>query len=58
MAAVIISAELASLHELDSVYSYEDACDLYELALVNANNRRVLSEHHAQEAKSKNKQRA
>ena len=36
--AVIVSRRLASLHELQTVYSYEDAMDLYEVAYINGMN--------------------
>jgi hypothetical protein len=35
---VIVSRRLASLHELQTVYSYEDAMDLYEVAYINGMN--------------------
>lgn len=40
---VVISKRYATLYELQSVYSYEDALDLYEVADINAeNSRRAL----------------
>jgi hypothetical protein len=36
--AVILSRRLATLHELQTVYSYEDAMDLYEIAYINGMN--------------------
>lgn len=35
---MILSRRLASLHELQTVYSYEDAMDLYEVAYINGMN--------------------
>jgi len=35
MLAVIITRRLATLHELQTVYSLDDAADLYEIAAVN-----------------------
>ena len=35
---MIVSRRLASLHELQTVYSYEDAMDLYEEAYFNGMN--------------------
>ena len=35
MIAVIITRRLATLHELQTVYSIDDAVDLYEIAAVN-----------------------
>ena len=35
---MIVSRRLASLHELQTVYSYEDAMDLYEVAYINGMN--------------------
>lgn len=34
----IISKRLATLYELQTIYSYEDALNLYEIASVNAEN--------------------
>lgn len=36
--AVIISQNFATLYELQTVYSYEDALDMYEIAYVNSVN--------------------
>ena len=36
--AVIMSRRLATLYELQTVYSYEDAMDLYEVAYINGMN--------------------
>ena len=35
---MILSRRLATLHELQTVYSYEDAMDLYEVAYINGMN--------------------
>jgi hypothetical protein len=35
MLGVIVSRRLATLHELQTVYSLDDAVDLYEVAAVN-----------------------
>ena len=35
MIGVIITRRLATLHELQTVYSIDDAVDLYEIAAVN-----------------------
>ena len=35
---MILSRRLATLHELQTVYSYEDAMDLYEIAYINGMN--------------------
>lgn len=35
---MILSRKLATLHELQTVYSYEDAMDLYEIAYINGMN--------------------
>lgn len=35
MIGVIITRRLATLHELQTVYSLDDAADLYEIAAVN-----------------------
>lgn len=31
----VISKRLATLHELETVYSYEDLLDMYEVILIN-----------------------
>lgn len=38
----IISHKLATLYELQTIYSYEDALDLYEVIAVNNYNERIL----------------
>lgn len=35
---MIMSRRLATLHELQTIYSYEDAMDLYEVAYINGMN--------------------
>lgn len=35
---MIVSRNLATLYELQTVYSYEDAMDLYEVAYINGIN--------------------
>ena len=35
MLGVIVTRRLATLHELQTVYSIDDAVDLYEIAAVN-----------------------
>ena len=45
----IIARRLATLHELDTVYSYRDALDLYEIITVQNYNEWVETE----EAKNK-----
>ncbi len=35
---MILSRNLATLYELQTVYSYEDAMDLYEIAYINGIN--------------------
>lgn len=40
MMGVIITKRFATLYELQTIYSYEDALDLYEVAAVNATNER------------------
>jgi hypothetical protein len=44
MLAVIITRRLATLHELQTVYSLDDAADLYEIAAVNNYNEWKASE--------------
>lgn len=38
----IISHKLATLYELQTIYSYEDALDLYEIIAVNNHNENIL----------------
>ena len=44
MLAVIITRKLATLYELQTVYSLDDAADLYEIAAVNNYNEWKASE--------------
>ena len=44
MIGVIISRRLATLYELQTVYSLDDAADLYEIAAVNNYNEWKASE--------------
>lgn len=44
MTGAVVSRRYASLHELQTVYSYGDALDLYEIAAVNDYNRAVMLE--------------
>jgi len=44
MIGVIITRRLATLHELQTVYSLDDAADLYEIAAVNNYNEWRASE--------------
>ena len=44
MIGVIITRRLATLHELQTVYSIDDAADLYEIAAVNNYNEWRASE--------------
>lgn len=39
-----MSGHLATLHELETVYSLEDAYDLIEVLIIDAHNRRVANE--------------
>ena len=38
----IINSKLATLHELQTVYSYGDALDMYEIICVSNYNERVM----------------
>ena len=44
MLGVIVTRRLATLHELQTVYSLDDAADLYEIAAVNNYNEWKASE--------------
>ena len=44
MLGVIVTRRLATLHELQTVYSLDDAVDLYEIAAVNNYNEWKASE--------------
>jgi hypothetical protein len=41
---VVVSSKLATLYELQTVYSYEDLLDFYEIILTNNYNERKLME--------------
>jgi hypothetical protein len=41
---MIVSADRATLHELDTVYGAQDAYDILEIMAVDAHNRRVIDE--------------
>ena len=41
---MIITKHLATLHELETVYSYEDLLDMYEVITVNAINEEIVWE--------------
>ena len=41
---VVISKKLATLHELQGLYSYDDLWDLYEIVLVNNYNESLAME--------------
>lgn len=38
----IVSHKLATLHELQTIYSYDDALDMYEMIVVNNYNERQI----------------
>lgn len=42
LVGTIVSHRLATLAELQTIYSYEDALDLYEIAAVNNYNEKLL----------------
>lgn len=42
---------LATLHELNTVYSLRDLYDLIEIAQVDAHNRRLVEQHQEEELK-------
>lgn len=42
MLGTVISQHLATLHELQTIYSYEDAWALFEIALVNNYNKAAM----------------
>lgn len=44
MVGAIVSHRLATLYELQTIYSFSDALDLYEILAVNNYNERVLME--------------
>lgn len=41
----IITHKLATLYELQTIYSYEDALDMYEVICVNNYNERQIIKH-------------
>lgn len=41
---MVVSTRMATLHELDDVYSAEDLYALLEIAVVDSHNRRIASE--------------
>jgi hypothetical protein len=41
---VVISKNLATLYELETVYSYEDLLNLYEIVTINAINEEIALE--------------
>lgn len=43
MIGALVSSRIATLHELDTVYSVEDAYDLLEVLNVDEHNRRILN---------------
>lgn len=47
----LVSKRYATLYELQTVYSYEDALDLYEIALINAENYERAAEAAKRKAK-------
>jgi hypothetical protein len=53
--AIVISAEMATLHELDTVYGVEDLYDMLEIITVDGENRRRMNK--AQERKRGNRNR-
>jgi 4-diphosphocytidyl-2C-methyl-D-erythritol kinase len=40
---VVVSSKLATLHELDTVYSTQDLYDLLEIVIVDARNRKIAN---------------
>lgn len=42
LVGTIVSRRLATLYELQTIYSYEDALDLYEIIAVNNYNENIL----------------
>lgn len=43
LVGILISNGKATLHELDTVYGWEDAYDLLEIIIVDAHNRKLLT---------------
>lgn len=50
--AAIISKGLATLYELQTVYDYEDALDLYEVLLCNSLNEEITYKHMQKQQKN------
>lgn len=44
MVGAVISHRLATLHELETIYSYEDMLDMYEILHINNLNEQRLAE--------------
>lgn len=44
MVGAIVSHHLATLYELQTIYSFSDALDMYEIIVINNYNERVLME--------------
>lgn len=44
MTALVVSRKLATLYELQTIYSYEDLIDFYEIISVNAINEERMYE--------------
>lgn len=44
MVGAIVSHHFATLHELQTIYSFPDALDMYEIIVINNYNERVLME--------------
>lgn len=51
MLAAIINNKLATLHELQTVYSIEDAYNILEVLIVDNHNTRVAREFYAKKGK-------
>ena len=41
---MVLSKHLATLHELETIYSYEDLLNLYEIVTINAINEGIAME--------------
>lgn len=41
---MVVSKKLATLYELQTVYSYTDLLDLYEIVYINALNEEIMAE--------------
>lgn len=41
---MVVSKKLATLYELQTVYSYGDLLDLYEIVYINAVNEEIMAE--------------